>query len=53
MIGITIRNDMNTDRFRADSQIRQITTNDATGTLLIVAIHGHSKVSTTGCFAAR
>ena len=37
---------MNTERFSAESHIRQMTTNDATGTVFIVTRNGHSSVST-------
>jgi len=37
---------MNTDRFFAVNHIRHITTKDATGTALIVTIHGHRIYST-------
>ena len=33
MMGTTIKNEIKTDRFRAESHMRQITTKDATGTL--------------------
>lgn len=43
-----MRKDMKTDRFCAESHIRQMTTNDATGTVFTVIINGHSAVSIHG-----